>query len=50
MKEIQYLEAAPAETTFEVTRITVENPSEGGKYYLSLQNPSDLKYWTSEAI
>lgn len=50
MKEIQYVEAVPAETNFEVTRVTVANPSKGGKYYLSLQIPSNLTYWTSSAI
>lgn len=50
MKEIQYIEATVANATNEVWRITVANPSEGGKYYLSFQITSNLTYWSSGAI
>jgi len=50
MKEIQYLEVKPGEGNREVTRVNVTNPSLGGKYYLRMQNPANLTYWTSSAI
>jgi len=50
MKEIQYISAGVKDPKFDTTRITVTNPSKGGTYFLSFQDPGDLKYTLSEEI
>lgn len=50
MKEIQYVSAGVKDPKYDTTRITVNNPSKGGTYFLSFQNPADLKYTLSEEI
>lgn len=36
MKEIQYIAVGPKDAKYEVTRITITNPTKGGTYHLSL--------------
>jgi len=50
MKEIQYIEATVENATYDTMRITVQEPSKGGKYYLTFQIPANLSFWTSKAI
>jgi hypothetical protein len=50
MKEIQYISAGPKHAKTEITRVTITNPTKGGTYMLSFQNPKDLKYTLVEDI
>jgi len=35
MREIQFLSVEPVSPKFEITQITVDNPNNGGSYYLA---------------
>lgn len=50
MKEIQHLKIGPKDPKFETTRLTITNPSKGGTFALSLQNPKNMSYSVYQGI